>query len=84
MKIVYTRSAEKELLKLNRELGKRIFQKVALLQNDPFGQGSEKLEGGKGYRIRVGDYRVTYTIDKISKMITIIRVRHRKEAYRRW
>ena len=82
MRIVYTRSAEKEILKLNKPLGQRIFQKIALLQNNPFGQGSEKLEGGKGYRLRIGDYRVIYTVDKENKIVNVTRVRHRKEVYR--
>ena len=82
MRIVYTRSAEKEILKLNKPLGQRIFQKIELLQNNPFGQGSEKLEGGKGYRLRIGDYRVIYTVDKENKIVNVTRVRHRKEVYR--
>lgn len=84
MEIVYKTSAEKELLKLGRQLGQRIFQKIALLQDNPYGQGSQKLGGGKGYRIRIGDYRVTYTVDKKSRVITIVRIRHRREVYREW
>lgn len=84
MEIVYKTSAEKELLKLGRQLGQRIFQKISLLQNNPYGQRSQKLGGGKGYRIRIGNFRVTYTVDKKSKVITIVRIRHRREVYREW
>lgn len=82
MKVIFSHSSEKELLKLNRPLAQKILLKTAELGNDPFGQGAKKLEGGKGYRIRVGDYRVVYTIDHFSKTITIIRVKHRKDVYR--
>ena len=82
MKILFVKSAEKELLRLNQSLGQRIFQKISLLKNDPYGQNSQKLEGGKGYRIRVGDYRVVYTIDKENKTILIIKIGHRREIYR--
>jgi len=82
MKILFVKSAEKELYGLNKNLGQRIFQKISLLTNDPYGQNSQKLEGNKGYRIRVGDYRVVYTIDKENHTILIIKIGHRREIYR--
>lgn len=82
MKILFVKSAEKELLLLNKNLGQRIIQKISLLKNDPYGQGSQKLEGGRGYRIRIGDYRVVYTINKESQTILIIKIGHRREIYR--
>lgn len=82
MKIDYSNSAEKELLHLERKLAQKIFKKISALENSPFGHGSEKLEGGKGYRIRIGDYRVIYTVNKEVKLITITKVAHRKEVYR--
>ena len=82
MNIFFARSAEKELLKLDKNLAKRILDKIGLLGSDPFGQNSQKLGGGKGYRIRIGDYRVVYTVDKSTKTVTIIRIRHRRDVYR--
>ena len=82
MNISFVKSAEKELLKIDKNLAKRIFDKIHLLGNDPYGQSSEKLGGGKGYRIRIGDYRIVYTIDKTAKEITVIRIRHRRDVYR--
>lgn len=82
MKILFVKSAEKELLRLNKSLGQRIFQKISLLKNDPYGQNSQKLEVNKGYRIRIGDYRAVYTIDNKNKTILIIKIGHRREIYR--
>ena len=82
MKILFVKSAEKELLRLKKSLAQRIFQKISLLKNNPYGQNSQKLEGNKGYRIRIGDYRVVYTIDKENKIILIIKIGHRREIYR--
>jgi len=82
VKITYTKSAEKEILSLDKSTGQRIFKKIELLEKNPFGQGAKKLGGGKGYRMRVGDYRVIYIIDKENKEVVIIKIRHRKEAYR--
>lgn len=82
MKISFVKSAEKELLNLDKNLAKRILEKINLLEDDPYGQNSQKLGGGKGYRIRIGDYRVVYTVDKIAKTVIVIRIRHRRDVYR--
>lgn len=82
MKILFVKSAEKELLRLNKPLAQRIFEKIALLKDNPYGQNSQKLEGDKGYRIRIGDYRVVYIIDTKKQTILIIKVKHRRDVYR--
>ena len=83
MKILFVKSAEKELLRLNKNLGQRIIQKISLLKNDPYGQNSQKLEGGRGYRIRIGDYRIVYTIGKENQTLLIIKIGYRREIYRK-
>lgn len=82
MKVFFVKSAENELLQLDKKLAKRILDKINLLANDPYGQNSQKLGGGKGYRIRVGDYRIVYTVDKTAKTVTVVRIRHRRDVYR--
>lgn len=48
---------------------------------------TRKMEGGKGvedrYRLRVGDCRVVYEIQKERVVIFVVRVGHRKDVYRR-
>jgi mRNA interferase RelE/StbE len=42
-----------------------------------------KLAGSANtYRIRVGDYRIVYEVDMKEQVITVARVRHRRDAYR--
>lgn len=82
MNLFFVKSAEKELLALPKLLQQRVFRKVKLLSSNPYGQGCQKLAGGKGYRIRLGDYRVVYTIDKPKKMVVIIKIAHRREVYK--
>ncbi len=45
--------------------------------------GSRKLAASSAYRSRVGDYRIVYEIDDSSRVLTVTRVRHRREAYRK-
>lgn len=82
MKIDFVKSAEKELHRLDKRLSKRLLKKIRKLGENPYGQDSQKLAGGKGYRIRLGDYRLIYIIDKSNKLVTIIKIGHRREIYR--
>jgi len=76
------RSAEKELADLPQEMQKRIIKRLLTLKAIPRPQGAKKLGGGDRYRIRVGDYRVLYTIDGALQKIEVSAVGHRREVYR--
>mgnify|MGYP001563851988 CR=1 FL=1 len=82
MKLSLSRSAQKDLDRLDDDTTLRVSAKLYTLGNNPYQRGFEKLSGNKGYRIRIGDYRVVYLIDKKSKEVTIIKVKHRREVYR--
>ncbi len=80
--IVFARSARKELENLDNPLIDRIFSKIELLAKNPRPKNCRKLQGHNNlWRIRIGDYRVVYSIDDNDKVIDIIVVRHRKDAY---
>jgi mRNA interferase RelE/StbE len=81
--ILLERRAEKDLRKLSSELFQRIIAKIQSLSENPKPQGSRKITGSKiDWRIRIGDYRAIYEIDEQEKRVRIMRVRHRREAYR--
>ena len=77
-----TKSAEKQLASFSQDLQERIFSKVFLLKDNPRIFGSKKLHGSEYYRIRIGDYRVVYSINDVKKRIIILDVGHRKDIYR--
>jgi mRNA interferase RelE/StbE len=81
--ILLERRAEKDLKKLYSELFERIIVKIQSLSENPKPQGSRKITGSKSdWRIRIGDYRAIYEIDEKEKRVKIMRIRHRREAYR--
>jgi mRNA interferase RelE/StbE len=81
--ILLERRAEKDLRKLSSEPFQRIIAKIQSLSENPKPQGSRKIIGSKNdWRIRIGDYRAIYEIDEKEKLVKIMRVRHRREAYR--
>jgi mRNA interferase RelE/StbE len=75
-------SARKELERLPAKLVERIFPKLEGLASDPRPTGCKKLKGGqRDWRIRIGDYRVVYTIDDEKLLVSVMRIRHRSEVY---
>jgi mRNA interferase RelE/StbE len=77
-------SALRELKRLDRQIVSRIVTAIDSLSANPFPPGIKKLHGGdRSYRMRVGDYRVIYEIASSRLVIEVIRVRHRKDAYRK-
>jgi mRNA interferase RelE/StbE len=80
--VLLTSSAEKELKKLSKPLIARIAPRVEKLASNPRPPGCKKLKGGdKEWRIRVGDYRVVYTIDDARLLVQVTRIRHRSAVY---
>ena len=82
-KIDFSTKALKDLRSLSQSLNRRILPKIEELQFNPRPAGCRKLSGHEDkFRIRIGDYRVLYTIDDGLLIIGIERVRHRKDVYR--
>lgn len=60
----------------------RIRGVIALLAQDPRPPGMAKLRGRDGYRVRVGNYRIIYTIQDDLVLIVIVAIGHRRDVYR--
>ncbi len=79
-----SRTAEKQLRKLPRDVQERIVRRMLLLAEDPFPQGAKKLTGYDDvYRVRVGRYRILYSVSRRRLVIIILKVGQRKDIYRR-
>lgn len=76
-------SARKDLDRLTGDAWERIKEKLLALRDDPRPPGCTKLAGNEGaWRVRVGDWRVIYDIDDASRVVTVLRVKHRRDGYR--
>ena len=81
--VFYQGPAEAALRKLPREIQIRIVRKVDQLAGDPFPPGTEKLSNATDlWRIRIGDYRVIYTVERKELLVLVLKVGHRREVYR--
>ena len=77
-------SAASDLARLEKKEQIRIVRKVNALTENPRPLGSKKLrEEIDRWRIRVGDYRVIYDIKNKLVLISVVKIGHRREVYRR-
>ncbi len=60
----------------------RIAKRLLALEENPRPFDIKKLHGQEGYRLRVDDYRVLFTIDDSTKTVTTYAIGHRRQIYR--
>ena len=78
------RRAVKSIAGLPRKEQLRVSAALDLLSGDPLPPGCVALTGEDSvYRVRVGDYRILYEVIDTRRVIQVIRVSHRRDAYRR-
>ena len=81
-KVTFKASVAKHLKRLDRLAAHRVLRAVESLQDNPFPSSSKRLIGSEHtFRIRVGDYRVIYIVNKQGREVEIQRVRHRRDVY---
>ncbi len=82
-RIEISRTAEKQLGKLPRLDQMRVVTAIRGLADDPLPKGSRKLTGYEDvFRIRVGRYRILYSISGKELVIIVLKIGHRKDIYR--
>jgi mRNA interferase RelE/StbE len=74
-------AAVRALGKLDRDVQPRVRAAIALLAEDPRPPASRPLRGRPGYRVRVGDYRVIYTVADEVLLIVVVTLGHRRDVY---
>jgi mRNA interferase RelE/StbE len=83
-RVILKPAVGKDLRPLPKSVIARVLKQIETLKDEPFPLQSVKLEGGEQlYRLRVGDYRIVYGVDKAAKQVTVHYVRHRREVYRK-
>jgi mRNA interferase RelE/StbE len=76
------RPAEKELAALPLQAGERVASALRAMEDDPFPHGVKKLKARDGYRVRVGDYRILFTVNRAARLVRVGAIGHRKDVYR--
>lgn len=76
------RRAMKDIARLPDGYSRLVADRINALAHDPRPRGARKLANEPGYRLRVGVYRILYEVDDARRVVTIYRVKHRREVYR--
>ena len=76
-------AAERDLERIPRDALRRVDAKLSAMGREPRPHGVAKLRGreGTGWRVRVGDYRILYTIDDDARTVSVYRIAPRSSAY---
>jgi mRNA interferase RelE/StbE len=84
-RVLIRKSAAKELQEVpGKKDRQRLVERIRALAENPRPMGAEKLSGTRDkYRIRQGHYRILYEIEDDVLVVYVVRVAHRKDAYRR-
>ena len=76
-------AAVRTLRKLDPQVARRVRGAIALLAHDPRPPGARALQGRSGFRVRVGDYRIIYTVEDEVLLVVVVRLGHRRDVYDR-
>ena len=81
--IQYSNQAVKFFKGTDKKLAQRIIKQIEDLMANPFPQGVKVIEGykEKTYRIRVGNYRILYEVDREKNFIGVVKIDHRGNVY---
>ena len=76
-------AAGRDLARLPSDIGSRLTDVLFALEKDPRPPGITKLTGSANlWRVRVGDYRILFEIDDSAQTVLVLRIAHRRDAYR--
>lgn len=75
-------AAARSLRKVDPAMRARVQGVIALLAEDPRPPSARRLQGRPGFRVRVGDYRIIYTVTDEVLLVVVVALGHRREVYR--
>lgn len=79
--IKWEERALQELNKLEKAISLRIYKKINELKSGFLSKDIKKIEGNNRFRLRIGDYRVLFSLE--NNIITVWKVGHRKNIYKK-
>jgi mRNA interferase RelE/StbE len=81
--VTYSPRGERSVRKISQQARETVLSALQELSKNPRPPGAIKLKGMDAWRLRVNDYRVIYEINDGAAQVLVIKVAHRKEAYKK-
>ena len=69
--------------RLQEATKKRVRDVLERLADDPWGLPYRKLKGKPFYRVRVGEWRIVYSVDEIKREVYVVAIDKRSRVYKR-
>jgi len=82
-KLAFKKSVSKDLRAIPDKDVARLLESFDALADEPRGHHAEKLTAQNRYRIRQGAHRILYEVDDDRRRVTVVKVGHRREVYRK-
>lgn len=84
-KLIFLKQPIKKLRSLSKSVSKSIIKRMETVAKDPFRKNNniEKLQGVDGFRLRQGDWRIIYKIEKEIVTVVVIKIETRGEVYKK-
>jgi mRNA interferase RelE/StbE len=85
MRVVFTRAAERSLMRLPTDRRRQILVRIEAVAADPSNRRLhiEPLAGSELFRLRIGAYRVLFSLENARDVLTVELVRTRGDVYKR-
>ena len=81
-RISFKPAAQRQLRRLSRQVQARLLTRIEKLAEDPYPSGVRKLRAEIDlFRIRVGDYRIIYTVQNDTFVVLIVRIGDRRDVF---
>jgi mRNA interferase RelE/StbE len=82
--IQFLETAVEELAGLPQDAQRQILKRIDSVKNDPRPAGIKQLKGPEKFlRLRLGDYRVIYLIERKQVVVLVVKIGDRKDVYER-
>lgn len=81
--VILEDKAKKEIERLSSKVLPPVIGRLLALKNEPRPRQAKRLKGSENdWSLRIRNHRALYAIDDTNKIVTVYRVKHRKEVYR--
>ena len=81
-KVEFSKRVRKDFREIPEHDANRILSKIKALAEEPLPADSKKLKGEELFRIRLGNYRVIYSIEDEKMLVFVVKLGHRKDIYK--
>jgi len=81
-RVEFLKTADEELAELPKDSQRQIVKKIEGLKGNPRPAGVKQLQSPEKFlRLRVGDYRIIYVVERKHLVVLVVRIGNRREVY---